>query len=173
MDDTNWVDGFKSEIILRNSENLDRIKVCFSQLNEKQLWHKPNSQTNSVANLVLHLRGNITQYIHSSIGNEPDNRQRDLEFSTQSGISKVELLEKITECVTKANRIIEQTDKQRLLNREKVQGFEMAGMGNLIHVAEHLSYHTGQIALLTKLMTEKDLGFYAGIDLNIPNSSTK
>jgi uncharacterized damage-inducible protein DinB len=51
-----------------------------------------------------------------------------------------------------------------------VQVYELTGVGIIIHVTEHLSYHTGQIATLTKLLLEKDLGFYAGLNLNQKHS---
>ena len=74
-------DLLKTEIVLKNEENLERIKTCLDQLNENQIWHRSNSHTNSIANLILHLNGNITQYILSSLGKEPDERQRAVEFS--------------------------------------------------------------------------------------------
>ena len=168
-----WEKTLKSEIILRNHENLERIEICLGRLNEEQVWIKPNSQTNSIANLILHLCGNMTQYIQSSLGNQPDHRQRTQEFLRKDGLSKQELFLKIKDCVLNANQVINQVSEKRILTQKEVQGFTMPGMGNLIHVAEHLSYHTGQIALLTKLLVEEDLGFYAGLDLDINNSSEK
>ena len=39
------------------------------------------------------------------------------------------------------------------------------GLTILIHVTEHFSYHTGQIAYITKLLSDKSLGFYDGVSL--------
>ena len=68
--------------------NPPRIKKCLNQLSEEEVWKKPNATTNSIGNLIIHLCGNITQYIHSSLGNHLDTRNRDLEFSTEGGLSK-------------------------------------------------------------------------------------
>ena len=162
-------DLLKTEIVRKNNENLERIKTCLDQLNENQIWHKSNSHTNSIANLILHLNGNITQYILSSLGKEPDERQRPLEFSIEKGTNKEELTLLISKCISKANQVIRDTKEQRLLKEEIVQGFQMTGLSNLVHVCEHLSYHTGQIALLTKIITNQDLGFYGDLDLDQTN----
>ncbi len=151
-------------------ENLPRIKKCLGQISEEDLWKKPNENTNSIGNLLLHLCGNITQYIISGLGGEADNRVRDLEFTTKGGFTKQQLFEKITGVVSKANSLIKNVSEEKLIAQIKVQGFDMTGLDIIIHVVEHFSYHTGQIALLTKLFVNKDLGFYSGIDLNKINS---
>jgi uncharacterized damage-inducible protein DinB len=162
-------DLLKTEIVLKNEENLERIKTCLDQLNENQIWHRSNSHTNSIANLILHLNGNITQNILSSLGKEPDERQRAVEFSIEKGTNKEELILLISKCISKANQVIRETKEQRLLKEEIVQGFRMTGLSNLVHVCEHLSYHTGQIALLTKIITNQDLRFYDNLDLDQTN----
>jgi len=149
--------------------NLPRLEKCLNQLTEEEVWVKPNAETNSIGNLILHLCGNITQYIHHSLGHEKDERERDLEFSTEGGFSKKELLEKIKEVTKKAIHIIENCSEEELLRTRLVQGFSYTGIGIIIHVTEHYSYHIGQIAFWTKFMKEKDLGFYADHDLNIRN----
>ena len=151
------------------SLNPSRIEKCLHQLNEDQVWKKPNSNTNSVGNLILHLCGNITQYAHSSLGNKKDERHRDLEFSIEGGFSKKELLEKITWVTEKAIQIIENISDEELLRQRKVQGFDHTGISIIIHMTEHFSYHVGQIAFFTKLLSDKDLGFYEDVDLNILN----
>jgi len=151
------------------SLNPQRIEICLNQLTEEEVWQKPNAETNSIGNLILHLCGNITQYIHSSLGKEKDTRQRDLEFSTQGGFSKKELMDKITQVTLKAIHIIQNLSKEEALRNRTVQGFDYTGIGIIIHVTEHYSYHIGQIAQYTKLLKNNDLGFYADFDLNIKN----
>ena len=151
------------------SLNPARIEKCLNQLSEEQVWKKPNSNTNSIGNLILHLCGNITQYAHASLGNSEDQRNRDLEFSTSGGFSKDELLQKITGVIEKAIDIIENISEEELLRKRKVQGFDYTGIGIIIHITEHLSYHVGQIAFFTKLLCDQDLGFYEDYDLNILN----
>src|SRR5688572_33501710 len=54
---------------------------------------------------------------------------------------------------------------EELLNIRAVQTFEETGLTILIHVTEHFSYHTGQIAYITKMILDKPLGFYDGVPL--------
>ena len=159
----------KEQLIFRMRENLPRIEKCLDLLTEEQVWQKPNASSNSIANLILHLCGNITQYIHSSMGHQQDLRARDLEFSTASGLSKKELYAKIESTIHGACSVIQACSIEELNRTRNVQGFTLSGVGCAIHVCEHLSYHVGQIALLTKLMTNRDLGFYEGLDLNAKN----
>lgn len=151
--------------------NPPRIENCLNRLTEEQVWDKPNENANSIANLILHLCGNITQYIVSSLGENADQRQRDLEFSTAGGYSKAELLAKIKRVTAEAVEVIRTQDSESLIQMRKVQGFDLSGVAIVVHVTEHYSYHVGQIALLTKLLCGQDLGFYAGLDLNEKNES--
>ena len=66
-------------------------------LSDTELWLRSNSSSNSIGNLVLHLCGNMTQYIVSALGNNDDNRNRDSEFSANDGFTAAELLEKMKE----------------------------------------------------------------------------
>ncbi len=167
--ETAFIPEFSSQCILRMEENVARIDKCFQGLSEAEVWHRPNCQLVSIANLVLHLCGNITQYAISSLGGAPDKRARDLEFSATGGYTKEELMDKLHKTVDLAIKTIRQTTSEEWLKVRTVQGFSMSGIGIVVHITEHLSYHTGQIALHTKLLQEKDLGFYAGIDLSVKN----
>lgn len=160
---------FITQSVYHLHENTPRIKNCLDRLTEEQIWLKPNEHSNSVGNLILHLCGNITQYIISSLGNKPDYRERDLEFSTKGGYSKDELFQKLTDTVNEASIVMSNLSEQELLQILSVQGNNYSGVKNIIHVVEHYSYHTGQIAYWTKMLTDEDLGFYSGIDLNIRN----
>lgn len=160
------VNEFKLQSVEFIERNTPRIEKCLAVLNEEQVWTKPNEHSNSIANLILHLCGNMTQYIISSVGGADDNRVRSVEFSTQSGYTKAELLDKLKSTVEEATRVVRNCSGEELMRVRTVQGFTYTGMGCILHVTEHYSYHTGQIALLAKIMVNKDLGFYAGYDLN-------
>jgi uncharacterized damage-inducible protein DinB len=160
---------FITQAIRHFEENPPRIKNCLNRLSEAEVWQKPNSQSNSIGNLILHLYGNITQYAVASLGGQPDKRQRDLEFSTRGGISKEELLKLIQDAAHQAVETMRNCSSEELLRKRMVQGFEYSGIGIIIHVTEHFSYHTGQIAFWTKYIKEEDLGFYANLDLNTKN----
>jgi len=162
---------FIDQSIFRMEENNERIKKCLAMLSEEEVWKKPNPSSNSVGNLILHLCGNIRQWIISSLGNIKDNRKRDMEFSATGGFSKSALQEKILSTVEEANDTLKGLKKEDLLATKSVQGYDLSGIGIVIHVVEHYSYHAAQIAFWTKLLKDKDLGFYEGQDLNVKNKS--
>jgi len=139
------------------------------EMSEEEIWRRPNPSCNSIGNMVLHLCGNITQYIISSLGGVEDIRQRDLEFSAQGGFNKIELFSKLESTVTRATEIISTIHPEEMLTKHSVQGFDLSTIGIIVHVAEHYSYHTGQIVYWTKLLKGKDLAFYANTDLNKQN----
>nr|WP_298789606.1 DinB family protein [uncultured Allomuricauda sp.] len=153
----------------RMDESLRMIKICLDKLSEEVIWQKPNEATNSIGNLILHLCGNITQYGIASLQGIEDNRNRDEEFSVLSGYTKNELFQKLVSTVEDAKKAISEVTIEELLKKRSVQGFEFSGIGNIVHVVEHFSYHTGQIALWTKILNNQDLGFYDGIDLTVKN----
>ena len=164
-----WSTSVKDNAALRMRDSIRMIEKSLSYFNDDEAWHKPNAELNSMANLLLHLSGNIKQYIISSMGKVQDSRQRDLEFSTYKGQIKEEVLQELKATVNKAIEVIENCDDTELLRNREVQGFMLDGVGIIIHVVEHLSYHTGQIAFWVKYCKEKDLGFYDGQDLNSLN----
>jgi uncharacterized damage-inducible protein DinB len=162
---------FIKDCIRYLNEYTKRVKTCLDMLTEEQVWQKPNEASNSIANLMLHLCGNMTQYVLSSLGSKPDLRERDKEFSATGGLSKEQLFEMLSAVVHSVIEEIQIHDEDSLLQTRMVQGFEKNGIAIILHITEHYSYHTGQIALLTKLMTNEDLGFYKGMDLNKKNLS--
>lgn len=147
-------------------ETLSRIVRCIDLLNEEQVWDRPNENTNSVANLVLHLNGNIRQYILTGIGGYEDTRDRDREFETSKTSNKAQLKDMITKTIADAVEVIEEVRPDMLTRVKPVQCFHETVLSIMVHVAEHASYHTGQIAQLTKLLINKDLGFYKDLPLD-------
>jgi uncharacterized damage-inducible protein DinB len=162
---------FLLQCISRVEENTAKITACLNNLEEEQVWYRPNEASNSIGNIILHLCGNVRQYAISSLGNFPDIRERDKEFLTFGGFDKKQLADQVTDTVKEAVEIIKNTSEISLLRVHSVQGFNLSGTGIIIHVTEHYSYHTGQIIMLTKLIKNKDLGFYDGIDLNQKNKN--
>ena len=160
---------FISQAIHRIDENTPKLIACFQELGEAHIWRRPNQHSNSVGNIILHLCGNIRQYAISSLGNRKDIRERDKEFSKDRCYTATELLKKLTDTLDEAKAIIQNVSEEELLRKRKVQGYTHSGIGIVIHVTEHYSYHTGQVIFWTKLLKDKDLGFYAGVDLNANN----
>ena len=155
-----------ADVILRlMKESLPRIRSCMSQLSTDQVWWRPNESSNSIGNLVLHLNGNVNQWIGNGLGQQPDHRRRQTEFDERTPLDKETLMELLNSTMLSAQQIIGSVTPEDLLTKRPVQTFEETGISILIHVTEHFSYHTGQIAYITKMLTDKSLDFYAGITL--------
>ena len=151
------------------SWNLERIARCLDELTEEQVWQRPNESSNSVGNQVLHLCGNIRQWILTGLGGQPDVRQRNDEFAASGGIRKAELLAQITEVVNSSIVVINEQTEAEIGMERNVQAYKHDGVFILMHVVEHLSYHTGQIIFWTKALKNIDLNLYAGVDLGSTN----
>jgi uncharacterized damage-inducible protein DinB len=147
-------------------ESYSRIFKCLSLLNEESIWFSPNNQIPSVGNLILHLCGNARQWVLSGIGGSVDNRNREQEFVVQKNIKKSELIFLLENLKVNLKTTILEMPDSALNERKIIQGFEETGFSILIHVIEHFSYHTGQITTLTKMITNKQTGYYHGFNLN-------
>jgi len=156
---------FKQNAIFRLEEGQRMLHLAFAKVGEDSLWKLPVKNGMALGNQLLHVCGNMTQYVLASLGQEADQRQRDSEFSTTEGCSKAELLQQLDVTVSRAIKTIQTTSPSEYLRVRKVQGFEFSGVGVVLHAVEHFSYHVGQVAFWVKQLTEVDLGFYDHHDL--------
>ena len=137
-----------------------RIQDCLGRLTPEQIWARHSENENAVGNLILHLSGNIHQWIGSGIAGLPDHRHRDAEFDARGGKSAPELVELIKLRVLEAASIIRTVPPDRLTERIQPQGHDVTVLEAIAHVVEHFAMHTGQIILLTKMLTGQDLAYY-------------
>jgi len=137
-----------------------RIQDCLARLTPEQVWTRNSENENAIGNLVLHLSGNVRQWIGSGIAGLPDHRERDAEFDARGGKAPSELAELLKTRVADATGIIREVPVARLTERIINQGYDVTVLESIAHVVEHFSMHTGQIILLTKLLTGQDLAYY-------------
>jgi uncharacterized damage-inducible protein DinB len=137
-----------------------RIESCVTKLSPDQVWARQGSNQNAVGNLLLHLAGNVRQWIVCAVGGAPDERDRDSEFSALAGISGPKLLDRLRTTVEEAIKVISGLPPKRLSERVSVQGYDVTVLEAVYHVVEHFSQHTGQIIFATKLLTGEGLDFY-------------
>lgn len=136
-----------------------RLDTCLAQLSQEQVWARSGKHENAVGNLVLHLCGNVHQWIIASIGGEPDTRHRDDEFSTIGGITTEELRDRLSATITRAIALIGDLSTRRLSNRMLIQGYDVSVLDAIYHVVEHFAMHAGQIIFITKRLTGRALHF--------------
>jgi uncharacterized damage-inducible protein DinB len=139
----------------------ERIETCLGKLPPEQVWARHAENENAVGNLVLHLEGNVRQWILSGVGGEPDVRARDAEFDARGGLAIAELEARLRLTVDKAIQQIRTLSPARLTDPLTIQGYQVTVLGAIFHVVEHFSGHTAQIIFATKFLTGEDLGFYA------------
>ena len=142
----------------------ERIEACLDKLDDEQIWWRGAEPQNAVGNLVLHLCGNVRQWIIASVGGQLDIRERDKEFSARGGVDKKALAARLRETVDAAVEVIVALPEERLSDRVRVQRYDLTVLEGVYHVVEHFSQHTGQIVYATKLLTSGDLGFYKHLD---------
>jgi uncharacterized damage-inducible protein DinB len=151
---------FLDNSIRRLEQSATRIETCLGKLTGEQVWARGGENENAVGNLVLHLAGNVRQWIVSGVGGQPDIRQRDLEFSTRGGIVPAELAARLRAIVAEAVTVLATVPRERLAERVVIQQYDVTILEGIYQVVEHFSLHTGQIIFATKLFTGQDLGFY-------------
>ena len=139
---------------------LPKVERCLSLLTDQQIWWRPNSESNSIGNLLLHLSGNARQWIVCGVGGVADARDRDSEFAQREMIPREELRSLLKQTLREVDTTLAQFDPAKLLEMRTIQGLDVSVLEAILHVVEHFSMHTGQIILLTKLLTAHDLHFY-------------
>ena len=149
-----------------------RIDNCLGQLTDDQVWTRGGDNENAIGNLVLHLCGNVRQWILGGVGGERDVRQRDAEFAARGGLSTRELRDRLAATVAQATRVIDAATAERLLAPLMIQGYDVAVLEAIYHVVEHFAGHTGQIIFATKMLTGTDLGFYRHLSSAAPHGPT-
>jgi uncharacterized damage-inducible protein DinB len=142
---------------------LEKIRRCVALLSDEQVWWRPNRRSNSVGNLVLHLCGNLSQWLLAGVGSRPYERKRSLEFSAERAATAAELIERLAAVVASCREVLAGSSEAELAAARTIQGRATDGLGAVLHAWEHMSYHTGQIVLLTKQQVGDDveIEFYA------------
>ena len=141
-------------------DHLPKIEAALERMSEDDLWWRPNDASNSAGNLVLHLAGNVRQWIVAGLGGAADVRDRAAEFAATGGVSKAEALARLRAAVEEAGHVLARLDAADLAARYRIQGHEVTGLYAVYHVVEHFAMHAGQILWLAKARSGEGLGFY-------------
>jgi uncharacterized damage-inducible protein DinB len=139
---------------------LPKIERCLDRLTDEQIWWRPNEQSNSIGNLLLHLSGNARQWIVCGVGGAPDARDRDAEFAQRDRIARDDLRSLLQRTLADVDATLAQLDTNQLVERRTIQGSDVSVLKAILHVVEHFSMHVGQILYITKLLSSSDLHFY-------------
>jgi uncharacterized damage-inducible protein DinB len=137
-----------------------KIQHCLDALPPDALWRRANESSNSIGNLLLHLSGNVRQWIVSGVGGAPDHRHRSAEFAATEGADAAALMCDLRETLRETDLVLAALTPAMLGEARTIQGRDVTIFDAVYHVVEHFSTHTGQIILLTKLAAEGSIAFY-------------
>ena len=154
------MDDFLRVSIHQLRTRVRRIEACLEQLTDDQIWTRRHEVENAVGNLVLHLCGNIRQWIVGGVGGQSVNRDRDAEFAQREPLSAVELTSRLRSVAREAEVVLDRLALADLPKVRRIQGYEVTVLHAVYHVIEHLAEHCGQVIWATKGLTGRDLGFY-------------
>jgi uncharacterized damage-inducible protein DinB len=146
-----------------------RIDACLDRLTPEQVWARGSEAENAIGNLVLHLCGNLGQWILSGVDGQPDARNRDAEFAARNGVSVDELRQQLSSRVADVVAVIAALSAERLSEIVRIQKYELTVLEAVYHVVEHFAQHTGQIIFATKFFTGEDLQFYRHLKSAAPH----
>ncbi len=141
-----------------------RLRACVEPLTEEQIWWRPNPASNSIGNLILHLNGNVRQWLVSSFNRQQDQRDRPTEFATECGLTASQLLDHLGTTMNEAAGVLDHLTEADLIAPYDIQGYHVTGLEAVYQVVEHFGLHYGQIAYIAKSLSGRDLGFYRELE---------
>jgi hypothetical protein len=148
---TDVTTGFATEASHVFEASMLRIEHCISQLTDQELWWRPAPEMNSIGNLLLHLAGNVGQWVVAAIENVPSRRNRPAEFAEHGPVLRDQLLTPLRETVAQARRAIKAIKTpDQLLQTRRIQGNDTNLLTAIFHASSHFEGHTQEIIAMTR-----------------------
>jgi hypothetical protein len=130
----------------------EQIRACLDELTDEELWWRPNEQTNSVGNLLLHLSGNVNHYLGRGVAGSGYMRNRKAEFNEKGPIPRDELVPRWESSLETASQAFDSLTPERLLETAELGRESQAIVRLLVAVTTHYNSHVGQIVYVTKML---------------------
>ncbi|MBC8876648.1 MAG: DUF1572 family protein [Planctomycetes bacterium] len=154
------VEAVAGETTLCLDECLMRIRHCLGQLSDEQVWWRPYESMNSIGNLILHLNGNVRQWIVAGLGNAADDRNRPQEFLERTMIPKDRMMAQLEGTISEAKVVLSRITADDVLEQRRIQGFDVNGFGVIFDCVPHFKGHTQEIICLTRWQLGDAYGFH-------------
>jgi len=151
---------FRNYAIGKLTDYCAQIARCVKLLSVEQVWSRSNERSNSVGNLLLHLRGNVSQWVLEGLGGRRYERDRPAEFAQREALPPDALMAALDQTIRDACAVIAALPDSRLGEAVTIQGYQTTVLAAVFHVVEHFAFHTGQIVWATKAMLNVDLSLY-------------
>lgn len=139
--------------------SMDKIRHCLGQLDENQIWWRSFEGQNSIGNHILHMGGNLRQWVCSGIGGGPDNRNREQEFAERGPITTDQLLRQLDQVIADAKTTLSSCTDTDLLRQEQIQDFDVSVLGAAMHSITHFVGHTHQIIAMSRSILKDEYQF--------------
>jgi hypothetical protein len=130
----------------------EQIRDCLDLLDDEQVWWRPNEQSNSVGNIVLHISGSLNHYLNHNLGGIEYDRDRKAEFAERRPIPKAELLALFDDMVANAVKTFDTFDIEKLAEPSPEPKMHNLIIDDLINIVAHLANHAGQVVWITKML---------------------
>ncbi len=137
-----------------------KLRHCLNALPRGAVWARPNQDSNSVGNLLIHLTGNVTEWILGGVAGRSYKRYRAGEFAQRDGADASKLMDDLEAVLREADRVLAGLTEKDLERSVVIQERDTNVLGAIYHVVEHFAMHTGQIVFLTKLYAPGRIQFY-------------
>jgi hypothetical protein len=131
-------------------EAAEQIRHCVAQLTDEDLWHRPDDRVNAIGNLILHLCGNLRQWVIHSVGGAADVRDRPAEFAQRDPIPSAELLQLLVETVAEADAVLARLTPDELVRSRHIQIGQRTGVAAIFHSVSHFVGHAQEITHMTR-----------------------
>ncbi len=142
------------ELAAQFRRDLPRLAHQLEAFDDGQLWAVVPGVTNSAGNLMLHLNGNLREFVGRQIGGVAYERDRPREFAA-TGVPRAELAAELAGLASLIPGVLEAVTASQWDETfpENVLGTPLTNRQFVIHLYAHLSYHLGQIDYLRRTLT--------------------
>jgi uncharacterized damage-inducible protein DinB len=137
-----------------------QVVRCVELLSPAEVWHRANEHSNSVGNLLLHLRGNVMMWVVAGLGGRPFVRDRLAEFAQREPLATGPMLDGLADALRQADDVLTGLSDEALARSYEIQSYRVSGLEAVYHVTEHFAFHTGQVVTMTKALRNCDLSLY-------------
>ena len=135
------------------AQEFRRIAHCLRQLDEEQIWRRPNPHVNCIGNIILHLCGNLRQWFLHGIGGEEDVRDRPSEFAATGSVSREALQTILDDLFVRIDSLLQGISGSVLVQPRRIQGFDTTGLAAIYSTIAHLEGHALQVSYITHMFT--------------------
>jgi hypothetical protein len=140
-------------LLQRELQGFERELQLFPD--DETVWRTMPGVANSAGNLVLHVAGNLQHFVGAVLGGSAYVRDRDREFSRQSG-PRSELVNELQKAAAAVRTVVPNlTDDvlgrdfpEAVIPNRRIQTLRF-----LLHLCAHASFHLGQAGYLRRGLT--------------------